>query len=151
MLQVSPLSVCFWFSGENSWPKLTTSGYTDLNLNWVNDHMLCLLCIFMDDMFLNSVFFRNSYQHKRVESCDSMEGDIALKRFKICNEKNKFDSGFSEIGGFRSSSLFLKWMDTRIVRVCGDIGWDSQILYFALGFNTECMNIACVTPLKRNL
>ena len=37
-----------------------------------------------------------------------MEGHIALKRFKICNEKNKFDSGFSEIGGFSSSSLFLK-------------------------------------------
>ena len=80
-----------------------------------------------------------------------MEGDIALKRFEICNEKNKFDSGFSEIGGFSSSSLFLKWMDTKIVRVCGNIGWESQVLYFALGFNTECMNIACVTPLKRNL
>ena len=38
----------------NSWPKLTTSTYNDLNLNWINYHMFCLLWTFMDDIFLNS-------------------------------------------------------------------------------------------------
>ena len=150
MLQVSPRSVCFWFRGENSWPKLTTPAYIDLNLNWINYHMLCSLFAFIDDIFLNSVFFRNSYQYIQ-ERCVSLEWDRALTLFKRCNEKNKSDSGFSQIGGLSSSSLFLKWMDAKVVRVCGDIGWKSQILCFTLGFNTECMIIACATPLKRNL
>ena len=38
----------------NSWPKLTTSTYNDLNLNWINYHMFCLLWTFMDDIFLDS-------------------------------------------------------------------------------------------------
>ena len=72
--------------------------------------MLCSLFAFIDDIFLNSVFFRNSYQYKQ-ERCVPLEWDRALTLFKRCNKKNKSDSGFSQIGGLSSSSLFLKWMD----------------------------------------
>ena len=68
----------------------------------------------MDDIFLDS-FSSGIHINIRRE-------DRALKRFKTCNEKDKSDSVFSQIGGLSSFSLFLKLMDAKIVRVCGDIG-----------------------------